>query len=72
MLYSIIREPKTTFEPVLKRTLTIIVTQLINKLPLPQFKTTVGEFFDEFFDPKVSINFTSMQLFRLMNRWTIT
>lgn len=26
MLYSIIREPKTTFEPLLKRTLTIIAT----------------------------------------------
>ena len=54
MLYSIIREPKTTFEPQLKRTLTIIVTQLINKLPLAQFKSTVGEFMEEFFDTKVS------------------
>lgn len=54
MLYSIIREPKTTFEPLLKRTLTIIVTQLINKLPMAQFKQTLGEFIEEFLDPKVS------------------
>jgi hypothetical protein len=57
MLYSIIREPKTTFEPLLKRTLTIIVTQLINKLPLAQFKSTLGDFFTEFFDPNVSKNY---------------
>ena len=37
----------------MKRTLTIIVTQLINKLPLAQFKSTVAEFFEEFFDTKV-------------------
>jgi hypothetical protein len=54
MLFTIIREPKTTFEPLLKRTLTIIVTQLINKLPMAQFKSTLGDFFTEFFDPNVS------------------
>lgn len=53
MLYGIIREPKTSFEPSLRRTLNIIVTQLINKKPLPAFKQTLSEFFDEFLDYNV-------------------
>ena len=56
MLYSVIREAHTTFEPLLKRTLNLVVSQLINKQGLSQFKSIVKEFFDEFFDTNTDTN----------------
>jgi len=55
LLYGIIRETKTTFEPSLRRTLNIIVTQNINTLGHAAFLHTIGSFFTEFFDPNVML-----------------
>ena len=68
LIYAIIREPQTTFEPLLKRTLNLVVTQLINKQGLAQFKNIVKEFFDEFFDTNTDGNVDDNLRWAIMNK----
>jgi hypothetical protein len=54
-LYNIIGEPKTSFEPTLKNTINIIVTQQINVMKIEEFKDCVSEFMNEFLNRNMDL-----------------